>query len=104
MRSNAWRRPPRRQSVYDMAYIQCMYSKGNAIPEVVAPGPRPPLPPPSRAPRRHRARRRAAAPGGAAAPRRPLPAALPPTHRGAPHVPAKSSHTTLAHWVARVTV
>jgi hypothetical protein len=39
-----------RQSQYDMAYIQYMYSKGNAIPEVVAPGPRAPLPPPGAPP------------------------------------------------------
>jgi hypothetical protein len=38
------------QEAYDMAYIQCMYSKGNAIPAVVAPGPHPPLPPPEAAP------------------------------------------------------
>jgi spermidine/putrescine-binding protein len=35
-----------RQSQYDIPYLQCMYSKGNAIPEVVTPGPRAPLPPP----------------------------------------------------------
>src|SRR3712207_6063784 len=35
-----------RQSRYDIAYIQCMYSKGNVIPGVVTPAPRVPLPPP----------------------------------------------------------
>jgi hypothetical protein len=39
-----------RQSQYDMAYVQCMYSKGNAIPAVVAPGPPAPLPPPDAPP------------------------------------------------------
>jgi hypothetical protein len=38
------------QSQYDISYIQCMYSKGNAIPAVVAPGPRVPLPPPDAPP------------------------------------------------------
>ena len=38
------------QSRYDMAYVQCMYAKGNAIPAVVAPGPRAPLPPPDAPP------------------------------------------------------
>ena len=49
------------QSRYDIAYIQCMYSKGNVIPGVVAPGPRVPLPPP-----------------GAPPPPPPSPPALPP--------------------------
>ena len=39
-----------RQSRYDIAYIQCMYSKGNVIPGVVAPAPRVPLPPPGTPP------------------------------------------------------
>jgi len=39
-----------RQSQYDIPYSQCMYSKGNALPEVVAPGPRVPLPPPGTPP------------------------------------------------------
>jgi hypothetical protein len=39
-----------RQSQYDIPYIQCMYSKGNAIPAVVAPGLRAPLPPPGAPP------------------------------------------------------
>ena len=39
-----------RQSRYDIAYIQCMYSKGNVIPGVVAPEPRVPLPPPGTPP------------------------------------------------------
>jgi hypothetical protein len=39
-----------RQTAYDIPYAQCMYSKGNAIPEVVAPGPRAPLPPPEAPP------------------------------------------------------
>ena len=41
---------PPRQSRYDIAYIQCMYSKGNVIPGVVAPEPRVPLPPPGTPP------------------------------------------------------
>ena len=40
-----------RQSRYDIAYIQCMYAKGNVIPGVVAPAPPAPspsaLPPPT---------------------------------------------------------
>ena len=39
-----------RQSWYDIAYIQCMYSKGNVIPGVVAPAPHVPLPPPGTPP------------------------------------------------------
>lgn len=39
-----------RQTHYDMAYIQCMYAKGNAIPAVGAPGSRGPLPPPDAPP------------------------------------------------------
>src|SRR4029434_9436822 len=38
------------QSQYDISYVQCMYSKGNAIPAVVAPGPRAPLAPPEASP------------------------------------------------------
>ena len=38
------------QSQYNISYVQCMYSKGNAIPAVVAPGPRVPLPPPDAPP------------------------------------------------------
>jgi hypothetical protein len=38
------------QGQYDMAYVQCMYSKGNAIPAVVAPSPSTPLPPPGTPP------------------------------------------------------
>jgi hypothetical protein len=40
------------QAQYDMAYVQCMYAKGNVVPGVVAPGtsgvpPPPGTPPPS---------------------------------------------------------
>src|SRR4029450_6649774 len=38
------------QSQDAISYVQCMYSKGNAIPAVVAPGPRAPLPPPDAPP------------------------------------------------------
>jgi hypothetical protein len=44
-----------RQRWYDMAYLQCMYAKGNQIPGVVVgapppPPPGPPAPPPAQAP------------------------------------------------------
>jgi hypothetical protein len=34
------------QRWYDMAYLQCMYAKGNRIPGVMPPPPAPPGPPP----------------------------------------------------------
>ena len=40
------------QTRYDMAYVQCMYAKGNAVPGVmVAPGPGSVPPPPGSPPR-----------------------------------------------------
>ena len=36
-----------RQQWYDMAYLQCMYAKGNRIPGVLSGSPPPPPPPPT---------------------------------------------------------
>jgi hypothetical protein len=41
---------PSRQTQYDIAYVQCMYSKGNVIPDIGAPEPRGSLPPPGAPP------------------------------------------------------
>jgi hypothetical protein len=38
------------QARYDIAYIQCMYAKGNVVPGVAAPGPSVAIPPPGTPP------------------------------------------------------